>query len=195
MAGGQHNSGSCVPSKNVIGVRSSHSQTGEKLLYFHTDHLGSIATITNANGAVVERLSYDPWGKRRNVDGTDDAAGALTSQAPRGFTGHEMLDNVGLVHMNGRVYDPMIGRFGQADPVTEDPMGSQGWNRYSYVGNSPVNFTDPSGYCFMGCFWNKALRGLGNLLDNRHDTEDRTKRGQPPVFLRRPPPKIALQAI
>lgn len=66
--------------------------------------------------------------------------------------------------MNGRVYDPMIGRFTSADPMTESPFSSQGWNRYSYVGNSPVNFTDPSGYCFLGCFWNKIWKAVGRLL-------------------------------
>src|SRR5215468_6041021 len=66
--------------------------------------------------------------------------------------------------MNGRVYDPMLGRFGVADPVTESPFSTQGWNRYSYVGNSPVNFTDPSGYCFMGCFWKPIFAAIGNFL-------------------------------
>ena len=120
--------------------------------YFHKDHLGSIAIITNEVGAVVERLSYDAWGKRRFADGSDDPAGSITSQTTRGFTGHEQLADVGLVHMNGRVYDPLIGRFGSADPMVEDPFSTQGWNRYSYVGNNPVNFADPSGYCFLGCF-------------------------------------------
>ena len=106
----------------------------------------------------VERLSYDAWGKRRYPDGTDDPTGSITSQTTRGFTGHEELADVGLVHMNGRVYDPMIGRFGTPDPTTESPFSTQGWNRYTYVGNSPVNFTDPSGYCFLGCFWNKIFK-------------------------------------
>ena len=66
--------------------------------------------------------------------------------------------------MNGRVYDPMLGRFGAPDPMTENPFSTQGWNRYSYVGNSPLNFTDPSGYCFMGCFWQKPFKALGKLL-------------------------------
>jgi hypothetical protein len=48
--------------------------------------------------------------------------------------------------------------------MTEDPFSSQGWNRYSYVGNSPVNFTDPSGYCFMGCFWQPAFRAIGDFF-------------------------------
>lgn len=155
---------SSVPAKTVIGMFVQHSLDGDKTLYFHQDHLGSISTITNHNGAVIERLSYDPWGKRRNPDGTDDTAGTQTSQASRGFTGHEMLDGLDLVHMNGRVYDPIIGRFGSADPITEAPFTTQGWNRYAYVGNSPVNFTDPSGYCFLGCFWKKIGKALGKLL-------------------------------
>ena len=60
--------------------------------YFHKDHLGSIAVITNEMGAVVERLSYDAWGKRRIPNGSDDPSGTITSQTTRGFTGHEQLD-------------------------------------------------------------------------------------------------------
>jgi RHS repeat-associated protein len=75
-----------------------------------------------------------------------------------------MLADVGLIHMNGRVYDPLIGRFGAPDPMTESPYSTQGWNRYAYVGNSPLNFTDPSGYCFAGCFWQKPFKALGKLL-------------------------------
>jgi RHS repeat-associated protein len=153
-----------VAGGQVVGMHVEHSVTGPATLYFHKDHLGSVCVISNAAGVVVERLSYDAWGKRRFPDGTDDPAGALTSVSPRGFTGHEMLDSVDLVHMNGRVYDPLIGRFGSADPVTESPFSSQGWNRYSYVGNSPVNFTDPSGYCFLGCFWNSLFKGFQSLL-------------------------------
>ena len=66
--------------------------------------------------------------------------------------------------MNGRVYDPLLGRFGTPDPTTESPFSTQGWNRYSYVGNSPLNFTDPSGYCFAGCFWQGPFKALGGLL-------------------------------
>jgi RHS repeat-associated protein len=113
---------------------------------------------------VVERLSYDAWGKRRFPGGQDDPAGSISSQTTRGFTGQEELADVGLVHMNGRVYHPLLGRFGTPDPTTESPFSTQGWNRYSYVGNSPLNFTDPSGYCFAGCFWQAPFKALGALL-------------------------------
>ena len=66
--------------------------------------------------------------------------------------------------MNGRVYDPLLGRFGTPDPTTESPFSTQGWNRYSYVGNSPLNFTDPSGYCFLGCFWQAPFKACQSAL-------------------------------
>jgi RHS repeat-associated protein len=119
--------------------------------YFHADNLGSIAVITDETGNVVERDGYDAWGKRRFPNGADDPTGSLTSQTTRGFTAQEELHDVGLVHLNGRVYDPLVARMMSADPMVDDPMNGQTWNRYSYVGNNPLTFTDPSGYCFLGC--------------------------------------------
>jgi len=124
--------------------------------YFHTDHLGSVSVITDENGAVVERLSYDAWGKRRSASGADDPAGSITSQSPRGFTGEEQLDTVGLVHLNGRVYDPLVGRMISADPTVPDPLNAQAWNRYSYVGNDPLAFTDPSGFSWLSSFFHSV---------------------------------------
>jgi RHS repeat-associated protein len=147
-----------------IGIHVENSDETTATRYFHTDHLGSIAVITNEAGTVVERLSYDAWGLRRHPDGTPDPSGSISSQSSRGFTGHEHLAEVGLIHMNGRVYDPLLARFGTPDPMTEDPFSTQGWNRYAYVGNSPVNFTDPSGYCFMGCFWKPIFKAIGNFF-------------------------------
>jgi RHS repeat-associated protein len=153
-----------MASGGVVGMHVENSDETVSTRYFHKDHLGSISVITDESGAVLERLSYDAWGKRRHPNGSDDPSGSITSQSSRGFTGHEELDSVGLVHMNGRVYDPLLARFGTADPMTESPFSTQGWNRYSYVGNSPLNFTDPSGYCFMGCFWQSAFRAIGTFL-------------------------------
>ncbi|MDJ0947274.1 MAG: RHS repeat-associated core domain-containing protein, partial [Kiloniellales bacterium] len=67
------------------------------------------------------------------------------AETPRGFTGHEHLDAVGLIHMNGRVYDPVLGRFLSADPFVPSPTATQSFNRYSYVGNNPLSYTDPTG--------------------------------------------------
>src|SRR5262249_44422488 len=125
--------------------------------------------------------SYDAWGKRRFPTGADDPSGSITSQTTRGFTGQEELADAGLVHLNGRVYDPVVGRVMSADPMVPDPMNGQAWNRYSYVINNPLAFTDPNGYCFLGmCTWGHAIHTfvgrsfgvafrkypiLGNLLE------------------------------
>lgn len=76
----------------------------------------------------------------------------------RGYTGHEQMDEVGLIHMNGRVYDPKLGRFLQADPHIQAPSDSQNLNRYSYVNNNPLSYTDPTGYFFKKI--HKALKSI-----------------------------------
>ena len=63
-----------------------------------------------------------------------------------------MLDAVGLIHMNGRVYDPTLGRFLSADPTMQFPKNMQNYNRYSYVLNNPLSYTDPSGFFLSGLF-------------------------------------------
>ena len=64
----------------------------------------------------------------------------------RGYTGHEHLDDIGIIHMNGRIYDPRLGRMLSPDPVTQAPENGQNYNRYTYAYNNPLKFTDPSGY-------------------------------------------------
>lgn len=115
--------------------------------YWHKDHLGSTSVITNAAGAVIERMAYEPFGKRRNSNGVTDANGTLVAtNTDRGFTGHEHMEEVGLINMNGRVFDPGLGRFMSADPIIQSPGALQSYNRYSYVWNDPLNSTDPTGY-------------------------------------------------
>ena len=121
--------------------------------YFHSDHLGSISVITDEAGLVIERLAYDPWGKRRNSNGTADTQDSIVGLTlDRGFTEHEHLDEVGVIHMNGRIYDPLMGRFMSADPFIQAPFELQSHNRYSYVMNNPLFYTDPSGYSWWTSF-------------------------------------------
>jgi len=135
--------------------RSGESLESE-LLYQHVDHLGSIVAFTDAFGDIRMRQSFDPWGARREerLIGNTWNQWAVSASLPdyvqaslditsRGFTGHEHLDRFGLIHMNGRVYDPIMARFLQADPFMED-TGTL--NRYTYVHNNPMVHTDPSGF-------------------------------------------------
>ena len=102
-------------------------------------------------------MAYDAWGKRRFVDGTIDKLDAIRGgYTNRGYTMHEHLEDMGIIHMNGRIYDPLIGRFMSADPYIQDASDLQSYNRYSYVRNNPMNLTDPSGYSWISKAWKKA---------------------------------------
>ncbi|MES9957649.1 MAG: RHS repeat-associated core domain-containing protein [Sedimenticola sp.] len=137
---------------NLVAIHIEHQQGGaDETRYLHYDALGSIDTITDGQGKVIERMSYDPWGKRRGGDWRiDDPLNAtqfhLALFTNRGFTGHEHIDELNLIHMNGRVYDPELGRFLSPDPYIQEPYNTQSFNRYAYVQNNPLRYTDPSGY-------------------------------------------------
>ena len=113
------------------------------------------------DGSGAEPESFDAWGKRRLADATDGTPGNLGAlTGPRGFTGHEHLDTHGLIHMNGRMYEPSMGRFLNADPVVQAPLDAQSWNRYSYVMNNPLGYTDPTGYSW----WTKWRRPIAAIV-------------------------------
>jgi RHS repeat-associated protein len=119
--------------------------------YLTTDQLGSTDRILKAaTGTVQVAESFDAFGKRRGSDwqGAPSAADltAISNSTPDGFTGHEMLDGVGLIHMNGRVYDPTVGRFLSVDPIVRDAAASQSWNGYGYVEGRLLSATDPTGW-------------------------------------------------
>lgn len=130
------------------------STLAEKENYFlHRDNLGSILAITKAtDGAVVEKRFFDAWG---NLKGLVNAAGTLITDAQqlannnffidRGYTGHEHLWKAGLINMNARLYDPILRKFLSADNLVQDPFNTQNYDRYSYVLNNPLLYTDPSG--------------------------------------------------
>lgn len=133
--------------RTLIAVHTRDQTEGTtKLRYLHPDHLGSVDAVTDESGALVEQLSYNAWGKRRDSDWTAATTAILPLTTHHGFTGHEHLDELGLIHMNGRIYDPSLGRFLSADPHVQAPLNPQSLNRYSYVRNNPLTYTDPSGY-------------------------------------------------
>jgi len=111
--------------------------TGE-IYYYHSDHLGSTQAVSNAVGAKVENLAYYPYGQTRINTGSINVNHKYTSQ--------ELDGSIGLYFYNARYYDPILGRFISPDPIVPDPANPQMLNRYAYVGNNPINYTDPSGY-------------------------------------------------
>ena len=90
--------------------------------------------------------SNDVWGKRLETNWNgNEVSESQTQGNQRGYTDHEHLDSIGLIHMNGRVYDPKLARFISPDPYIQDPYNTQSFNRYSYVWNNPLRHTDPTG--------------------------------------------------
>ena len=101
------------------------------LAYYHADGLGSVVAATDPAGAVASTRRYDAWGR------LEVGAG----EAGYAFTGREWDPETGLYYYRARYYDPTAERF-----VSEDPIGfAGGINFHAYVGNSPIDFTDPEG--------------------------------------------------
>ncbi|PUA26358.1 MAG: hypothetical protein B0W54_21540 [Cellvibrio sp. 79] len=172
--------------RNVAGIVQTYRTNNNNQLqasdkrYVYTDHLGSVDVITDANGEVQGQfskvsnaMSFDAWGARRNIAQWSQAnftfllsgitaAGFSEPITRRGYTGHEMVDDMGIIHMNGRIYDPKLARFLQADPFIQSAANTQSYNRYSYVLNNPLNATDPSGFLIkkIESFGKKVGRSL-----------------------------------
>ncbi len=130
------------------GIYGFHREknTTDSIYYVIKDHLGSIMAVAGEDGGAREFLSYDAWGRRRKAsDWTYDTT-CTVNYTSRGFTGHEHIDETWLINMNGRVYDPLVGLFISPDPVIQEPLNPLNYNRYSYVLNNPLKYTDPSGY-------------------------------------------------
>ncbi len=119
---------------------------GRVLHYFLTDRLGSVDAVTDGNGNLIETRGYDAFGAPRTGVWGDATQIASTAITPKGFTSHEHLNSVQLIHMNGRMYDYQLGRFLGVDPFIQAPTNSQSMNPYSYIMNNPLSGTDPTGY-------------------------------------------------
>ena len=143
----------------------------QKIRYFHPDHLGSTALVTDEEGQVVERVEYKPFGDVHRREVRDPATGQLivanaaSTVTPFSFTGQRYDASTGLYFYNARYYDPQLGRFTQPDTIVQNPSDPQNLNRYSYVRNNPIRFVDPSGHFFKSLF----QKMWGWLKDYRKD--------------------------
>ena len=116
-------------------------------------NIGGILSVMEENGTKVFDASYDAWGKQTV---TLNSIGLH-----RGYTGHEMLSEFDIINMNGRLYDPVLGRFFSPDNYVQMPDNSQNFNRYSYCLNNPLKYTDPSGE-----FWNLIIgAAIGGIFN------------------------------
>jgi len=148
----------------IIRTKRAGLQVAKRKLFIHPDHLGSPHVITDEFGKQLEVRVHEPFGRRVDpIDPTKPFASTTAASAiHEGFTGHQHEDELSLINMRGRIYDPKVGRFLSADPI----LGTSGQrlNRYSYVANDPINQTDPSGFCFdtlYGCLANPPAGASG----------------------------------
>ncbi|MDP8265860.1 MAG: SpvB/TcaC N-terminal domain-containing protein [Candidatus Aceula meridiana] len=124
-----------------LGNRRIASVKNGEIMYYFNNHLGSINATTDAQGEVKELCEYLPFGlfSRHEMYGDSSQVSHFY------FTGKKLDDETGLYYYGARYYNPLIGRFLTADPMMPNPTNSQSLNRYSYVYNSPLCYTDPSG--------------------------------------------------
>ena len=140
----------------------TRTATGEHTHYLHRDQLGSIVAISDESGAIVRQYDYDAWGKPGALAGLRSDHRDITNH---GFTDHEHIGSAGLIHMNGRVYEPNLGRFLSPDPFVQDTTNLQNLNRYSYVLNSPLRYVDPTGFrSLLVDHWGDNSNGLWGAI-------------------------------
>ena len=137
-----------APAVSVKQLNSAEEKESS-LVYIHRDYLGSIVALTDSEGETIERTHYGAWGTVDYYEHRDGTEFGYESLLQRGYTGHEHFVDIGLIHMNGRMYDPVLSRFLSPDNYVQDPGNTQNYNRYGYAYNNPLMYSDPSGEFFL----------------------------------------------
>jgi len=133
-------SGSSLTKYYYAGTVRIAMRQGNEVTYLLGDHLGSTSKTYRASDGDTKQQLYKPWGERRYP---------ASSELPTTwrFTGQRHASEIGLYFYNARWYDPSVGRFMQGDQILVNPYDTRNFDRYSYVYNSPLRYTDPSGFC------------------------------------------------
>lgn len=165
------------PYESNIVYLKNFDETNGSYKFLHKDYIGSILAISDEAGNKLEQRHFDAWGNFTHLQigngaiitdkNSIDNASLLLD---RGYTSHEHFAEVGIIHMNGRLYDPLLRRFLNADENIQEPFNTQNYNKYGYVLNNPLMFSDPTGEFFFLApviAWvvvNAAAIGTGALI-------------------------------
>ncbi|WP_227411513.1 RHS repeat-associated core domain-containing protein [Cruoricaptor ignavus] len=163
------------PYESNIVYLKNFQEAQAKFVFLHKDYLGSILAISDEAGNKIEQRHFDAWGNLTHLQVNGGAIMTDENQIrdflsngglllDRGYTSHEHFAEVGLIHMNGRLYDPLLRRFLNADENIQDMFNTQNYNKYGYVMNNPLMLSDPSGefFVFLGLgvlFWKAVIIG------------------------------------
>jgi len=162
------------PEGDVVGIVEIDNYDDQNPVEYFvlTDHLGSFTHIFDKQGNIVEEKSFDAWGRLRNPQTWKPYASNITAGQPqqlfdRGYTEHEHLAPFGIINMNGRLYDPVMGRMFSPDVNIIGSGNLQGYNRYTYAMNNPLIYTDPDGnYALIDDIVACVIGGGVNLVSN-----------------------------
>ena len=125
----------------ALVIVSGTAHAAETVTYYHNDALGSPVAATDAQGNLLWREHYQPYGSRIEKEPAADGN-------TRWYTGHQQDADTGLVYMGARFYDPVLGRFMAVDPVGVQRDNIHTFNRYAYAANNPYKYVDPDGRLF-----------------------------------------------
>ncbi len=139
LGGAYEVTGSAVKKYYAIAGMTVAMNDGSGLKYLLTDHLGSVVGVTDGNGTLISQQRYLPFGQVRS-----DVTPSVT-QTDLSYTGQRSL-SMGLMDYHARMYEQDLGRFTSPDSIVPNPANPQSFNRYAYVNNSPISFSDPSGH-------------------------------------------------
>lgn len=155
------------PYENSIIYLKNYDESTGSYKFLHKDYIGSILAISDEAGNKLEQRHFDAWG---NFTHLQIGNGAIITDkniidttsllVERGYTSHEHFAEVGIIHMNGRLYDPLLRKFLNADENIQDPTNTQNYNKYGYVLNNPLIFNDPSGEFFFAPIVTTVIAGI-----------------------------------
>ena len=133
--------------------------SGDELTYIFGDHLGSTSVTADANGTLLSRTLYHPWGTVRYQTGALPTDYTYTGQ-------YSYTDAFGLMYYNARWYDPALGRFAQADTLIPGAGNPLAWDRYAYTLDNPLRYSDPSGHCWDAFNFIRGIPGYDTTCNN-----------------------------